>query len=113
MSDKPTIGWPARGEVSADRRFYTHTDGSVHERDPDNHYCTKCSLFQTNCDNVPCYGTQWNLVEGAYVPSADELAACDGITGHCKRCAMVLMGNACPARRYLDRCGQPDAWEVK
>lgn len=122
MTDKPANGWPARGKVSGDGKLYTHTDGSVHKRESDKHNCFDCSLFRENCDNVPCYGSQWRLIEGAYVPSADELAACeamremiavcDGVAGRCRRCALVLMDKCCPARLWLERCGQDDAWEV-
>lgn len=123
--------YPKRGCMSApDQKYHTHTNGDVYERN-----CQTCQFVKGNgfCGyevggHRPC---NWKKVEGAYVPSAEEQAACEmarrmilmcgyfrGIAipaqsrQACGRCP-DLSNKSCPARKDLERCGQADAWEVK
>lgn len=128
---------PARGEMSADGKFYTHTDGTVHERItwPSDGWrmCPHCSFAKHGCDGgrvAPCSETSvFRRIEGAYVYSADEQAACDMARAmivvcgalysenydHCGACngCFRLEEKSCPARSYLAAHGDASAWEVK
>lgn len=132
--------WPARGEMSEDGRYYTHTDGSVHELVDTNlrdwEMCSPCSMFlrcdRSSCSEICTDTHNMRLVHDAYVQSDDELAACEAMRGMIARCSKRSGGGAlgfdtvgckwceysdknvhgCPARAWLARCGQADAWEV-
>lgn len=124
------MNYPARGETSEDGRYYTHTDGAVHERVPFEG-CRKCSLFgAAQCVNVSCGDlingkmAMFKLVEGAYVQTAEETEACDmawkmiAVCGPhdaftpCGSCKLFTE-KLCPARAYLAKHGDATAWEVK
>lgn len=126
-----TSKWPNRGKVSADGKYYSHTDGRVFEITK--WFCLECSLVGTvECSRVvikPCKGSPLLVIPDAYAPSDDELAACDMamemmdqcpwrlVRSHhthpvgCGECD-YLLDKTCPARVWLARCGQADAWEV-
>lgn len=124
------MNYPARGESSADGRYYTHTDGTVHERVPLT-LCSKCSMFLADCSDIDCgfignHHAMLRLVSGAYVPSAETSEACDmarAMIAKCERgwkqtylpCASCgsYADKSCPARAYLAKHGAADAWEVK
>lgn len=121
--------WPARGQMSTDEKYYTDHEGRVHEYSPmsEEYACARCSLYALPCshlnDREPC---GFRLIEGAYVPSADErvaekvmramIAMCPGRdkdlnTCHGKGCFDL---QTCPLRRYLsDELHDPKAWEVE
>ena len=131
--------YPKRGEFSADGRYYTHVDGSVHEGVKWDG-CENCSLDEY-CDTVelqPCSGlsaangkTMFAVVEGVCVPSNDAIEAsemaramirlCAYFRGlatpaqmrhGCERCS-EFSNKSCPGRAFLAKHGQDRAWEVK
>lgn len=122
--------YPKRGQVSEDGQYYTHKDGTVHEHSDTN--CQACSAFMYdfNCsvtprNNGPC---GYHVIEGAYVLSADELEACDMARKAIEQCGRDyvypcqpkcktelcehLVDKTCHLRKWLERCGQADAWTV-
>lgn len=129
--------YPARGKMSEDGKYYTHTDGSVHERveyADDVHVCDDCSLVDLTgmVTEIGCARCefpkkcQWKHVAGAYVPTDEEREACDMARAmiklcpqspliedaeHCVGCP-YLKDKDCPARGYLAAHHQQDAWEV-
>ena len=131
--------YPKRGEFSADGRYYTLADGSVHEGVKWDG-CDKCSLDEY-CDTVefqPCRGLSaangqkmFAFIEGVCVPSNDTIEACEmaramirlcayfrGLAAPaqsrqaCERCS-EFSNKSCPAREFLAKHGQERAWEVK
>lgn len=81
--------YPARGEMSADGKFYTHMDGTVHkhtsyfagyfDKNPKRSPCGTCSMLDDGvCQDVDdicsCAGGYFELVPGAYVPTEAEAA---------------------------------------
>lgn len=125
------MNYPARGETSEDRHYYTHTNGTVYERVPVDE-CQNCSFVRTGkCHKVRCvtfkngYMAMFKLVEGAYVQSAEESEACDMARAHITMCethhishdgceACCEFGTKkCHLRKYLAKHGATDAWEVK
>ena len=129
MSDQTK--YPARGEMSADGKLYTGKNGSVYAStfDGTSDNCTLCDV--TECEGEIACATSYNLkrIEGAYVPSTDEQAACDMARAmivvcgalysenydHCGACngCFRLEEKSCPARSYLAAHGDASAWEVK
>lgn len=97
--------YPARGEMSADGKFYTHTDGTVHkhtpytagyfESGPSRSPCDSCSMLDDGvCQCVDiycsCVGGYFELVSGAYVPTEAEAAiteACEMARAMVKQCS--------------------------
>ena len=145
MSDKNK--YPARGEMSADKQFYTHTDGKVHkftpypagyfDDDPNRSPCDSCSMntsgfCQGTDDLCSCAGGYFEFVSGAYVPTESEAAiteACEMARGAVNKCCLYRwvatpvnesanacascaahINKNCPARVYLAKHGQADAW---
>lgn len=120
--------YPPRGEMSADGRQYTHTDGSVHEQQFYVVGCKECSLMNLTCHlcNDGSTTHPWRLVDGAYVTSDEEREACDMARDAIRACDLMssigtpllcrgcpkLSDKSCPARLYLAKHGDPDAWEV-
>ncbi len=126
--------YPKRGEMSEDGKFYTHTDGSVHEKliVPSEGWrmCVNCSFFvDYDCESgrvAPCTeATIFKRIDGAYVLSAEEQEACDmaramivvcmndyRVEASCNGCGQ-LSEKTCPARAYLAAHGDANAWEVK
>ena len=124
------MNYPKRGCMSEDRKFYTHTDGSVHHRaepNPSEDSCSFCSLEWLEHDGRPCENCEhvmW-IIPGEYVPSDEEREACDmareaikkcvahyaWLSG-CKSCTWFI-GKTCDTRKYLSAHHQPDAWDVK
>jgi len=125
--------YPKRGCISKNGKYYTHTDGGVHMflyKNSDGLKCV-CKLpcyVGHVCNNVPLTCTHWKIIEGAYVPSDEELIACDMAREMIYRCAAfryeLKMGKednpcfnclyskdkSCPARKYIGSKKQPDAW---
>lgn len=119
--------WPERGQMSEDGKYYTHTDGRLVVIKK-TEYCLTCFL-RSECDRgrlfVTCRYAALSVVEGPYVPSADQrvaeaamramIAMCPGRdkdlnTCHGKGCFDL---QTCPLRRYLsDELHDPKAWEV-
>lgn len=126
--------YPARGKMSADGRYYTHTDGSVHVQKKEvSKTCAGCSVAKCEgfCLANCTFETRFALVEGAHVSTAEESEACQMareaicLCGNfrglallvrsrqsCARCSW-LADKRCPARAYLDKHGDPNAWEVQ
>lgn len=124
--------YPPRGQFSTDGIIYTHDDGSVHRRvvrsNPDECAGVLCSLYHIVGDcpdyinNEPC---QYELINGAYVPTelevlkADSCEAMRFIVGVCNEnnyseCGdcRSFINRTCTARKWLERCGEKNAWEV-
>lgn len=134
---KTETTYPARGMISADGKFYTHWDGTVHERSvrKPGEACGDhlCSMYDKEGDCPKHFNAEpcsYRLIEGAHVPSADEQAAeaairagiencqsmaamrCDGGGDPDSACNLFL-GKWCHLRKYLsDVIRDPKAWEV-
>lgn len=123
------MNYPKRGEMSEDGKYYTHTDGSVHEVTDTN--CQACSAFTHDfCKTLRVCTSGWQVVEGAHVPSAEEQEACDMARAMIYRCSCyryellhgcdakpcnscsLFTSKSCPARAYLASHGDANAWEV-
>lgn len=129
--------WPERGQMSDDGKYYTHTDGFVYHRVPrdKDSFCGKCvwSRERKNCmacANPIANGCAWEVVEGPYVPSADQRVAETAMRAHIIVCAGwtgvpcdgggdadiqcdMFKNRTCHLRRYLaDVIRDPKAWEV-
>lgn len=125
--------YPPRGQMSADGKYYTHTNGSVHVlvegKENGCNVCSMCSDFE-GCRAACTNRTHCELAEGAHGPSEDDdgavreacdmardaIRACDlmssmGTPLLCRGCPK-LSDKSCPARLYLAKHGDPDAWEV-
>lgn len=128
LEKEKEMNYPKRGEMSDDGKFYTHTDGSVHETEigRDNG-CHVCSVDKSNerCHAECGFSSHFRLVEGAYVPSDEEREACD-MARHqisicnmrnnivnCRKDCVWFVDKTCPARLYLAAHKQQDAWVVK
>lgn len=88
------MNYPKRGEMSEDGKYYTHTDGSVHNRIERklSEYCgdKPCSLYDKEGDCPPYVNYEpcrYSLVKGAYVPSAEEQEACDMARAAIQNCS--------------------------
>lgn len=137
MDERNGMNYPKRGEMSDDGRFYTHTDGSVHERliVPSEGWrmCVNCSFFvDYDCESgrvAPCTeATIFKRIEGAYVTSAEEQEACDMARSMIVKCGGPestrclyygggylcddITNKSCPARAYLASHGDAHAWET-
>ena len=131
------MNYPKRGELSDDGKYYTHTDGSVHERVSFNG-CNRCSLDEycdtqelPPCGEIGCANTMFSRAPEAYVPSDEEQSACvmaraminnchrsrsrwHGVgCEDCVKCTGAITSTSCEARVWLAKYHQPDAWEVK
>lgn len=129
--------YPARGQMSDDGKVYTDKDGAVHEvTDTNWQDCTGCT--HDFCGpSLGCKGG-WHRIKGAYVPSSEEVAACDmarAMIEYCEDfrslwecgenhsptigrpsgciCCPKFANKSCPARVYLAAHGDATAWEVK
>jgi len=129
MADKQ---WPERGQMSEDGKYYTHTDGRLVVIKK-TEYCLTCFL-RSECDCgrlfVTCRYAALSVVEGPYVPSADERVAEAAMRAHIIVCAGwtgvpcdgggdadiqcdMFKNRTCHLRRYLaDVIRDPKAWEV-
>lgn len=125
------MNYPKRGCMSEDGKYYTHTDGSVHERQLNTVGCASCSLMNLTCGlcNDALTVHPWKQVSGAYVPTDEEREACEAMRAGIVRCSLngtgfegcksviapchLLTAKTCPLRAYLDSKKQPDAWEGK
>lgn len=134
MSEKQE--YPARGKMSADGKYYTHADGSVHVEvrgecapgECGSNECSDCSVAAKDgrCRADCTFETHYEIVEGAYVQTDEEREACDmarkmieiccqaayASDDTCNGCA-YLDDQDCPARAYLAKHGDATAWEVK
>ena len=79
------MNYPKRGRKSGEGKYYTHTDGSVHDLGhPKDHVsaCKGCSLVsacnETSLEKGLLCGQRgpYQKIEGAYVPTDEEQAAC-------------------------------------
>ena len=112
--------YPKRGQKSDDGRYYTHTDGSVHEI-IDYTECATCSVFSgDDCDFVCPKNKQFRLIKGACFPNDEVKEACDKMREmiqtcqengrDCVDCGRFQRREDCPARLYLAKHKQEDAW---